>query len=58
MSGPCGWNNGLKDPLVEYFGCLGGNTATGLVNTFCGFNTRPNPVPVVTGVVGHIAIIH
>jgi len=45
---------GLKTLLVEYFGCLGGNATTGLVNSFCGFYTKPNLVPVVKGVGGEI----
>jgi hypothetical protein len=45
---------GLKTVLVEYFGCLGGNATTGLVNSFCGFFTRENLVPVVRGVGGEI----
>jgi ribulose 1,5-bisphosphate synthetase/thiazole synthase len=45
---------GSKTVLVEYFGCLGGNATTGLVNTFCGFYTKENLVPVVKGVGGEI----
>lgn len=45
---------GLKTLLIEYFGCLGGNATTGLINTFCGFFTKPNLVPVVRGVGGEI----
>jgi len=45
---------GLKTLLVEYLGCLGGNATAGLVNTFCGFYTKPNLVPVVKGVGGEI----
>ena len=46
---------GSKTLLVEYFGCLGGNATTGLVNSFCGFYTKENFVPVVKGVGGEIA---
>ena len=45
---------GLKTLLVEYFGCLGGNATTSLVNTFCGFYTKENLVPIVKGVGGEI----
>ena len=45
---------GSKTVLVEYFGCLGGNATTGLVNTFCGFYTKQNLVPVVKGIGGEI----
>jgi hypothetical protein len=45
---------GLKTLLVEYFGCLGGNATTGLVNSFCGFYTKENLVPVVKGIGGEI----
>jgi ribulose 1,5-bisphosphate synthetase/thiazole synthase len=45
---------GLNTLLIEYFGCPGGNSTTGLVNTFCGFYTKPNLVPVVKGVGGEI----
>ena len=47
---------GLKTLLVEYFGCLGGNATTGLVNTFCGFYTKDNLVPVVKGIGGEIIL--
>jgi flavin-dependent dehydrogenase len=43
-----------KTLLIEYFGCLGGNAATGLVNSFCGFFTKPNLVPVLRGIGGKI----
>jgi hypothetical protein len=46
---------GLKTALVEYFGCLGGNATTGLVNSFCGFYTKENFIPIVKGVGGEIA---
>lgn len=45
---------GLRTLLVEYFGCLGGNATTSLVNTFCGFYTKENLVPIVKGVGGEI----
>lgn len=45
---------GSKTLLIEYFGCLGGNATTGLVNSFCGFFTKPNLVPVVRGIGGEI----
>lgn len=45
---------GSKTILVEYFGCLGGNATTGLVNSFCGFYTNENFVPVARGVGGEI----
>ncbi len=45
---------GLKTLLVEYFGCLGGNATNGLVNSFCGFFTKENLVPVVKGIGGEI----
>jgi hypothetical protein len=54
MAGACAaiaaGRTGMKTLLVEYFGCLGGNSTTGLVNTFCGFYTKPNLVSVVKGV--------
>jgi heterodisulfide reductase subunit A-like polyferredoxin len=30
---------GLKTIIVEYFGCLGGNGTSGMVNNFCGYAT-------------------
>jgi len=46
---------GLKTLLVEYFGCLGGNATTGMVNNFCGYTTMgPNKVQIVKGVGGKI----
>jgi hypothetical protein len=45
---------GLKTLLVDYYGSLGGNATIGLVNTFCGFYTKENLVPVVKGVGGEI----
>ena len=45
---------GLRTLLVEYFGCLGGNATSGLVNSFCGFFTKENLVPVVKGIGGEL----
>jgi hypothetical protein len=46
---------GLKTVLVEYFGCLGGNATTGMVNNFCGYTTSgKNTVQIVKGVGGEI----
>jgi hypothetical protein len=58
MAGSCAaiaaGRTGMKTLLVEYFGCLGGNATAGLVNSFCGFFTKPNLVPVVKGIGGEI----
>jgi len=46
---------GLKTVLVEYFGCLGGNGTSGMVNHFCGYTTSgPNSVQIVQGIGGEI----
>lgn len=45
---------GLKTILVDYFGCLGGNATSGLVNAFCGFFTKETLVPIVKGIGGEI----
>jgi glycine/D-amino acid oxidase-like deaminating enzyme len=49
---------GMKTLLVEYFGCLGGNATTGLVNSFCGYTTmgeeREKRVQIVKGIGGDI----
>ena len=46
---------GLKTLLVEYFGCLGGNGTSGMVNNFCGYTTSgPNRVQIVQGIGGEI----
>lgn len=46
---------GMKTLLVEYFGCLGGNATTGLVNNFCGYTTMgENRVQIVKGIGGEI----
>ena len=46
---------GLKALLVEYFGCLGGNGTSGMVNNFCGYTTSGlNKVQVVQGIGGEI----
>ena len=46
---------GLKTLVVEYFGCLGGNGTSGMVNNFCGYTTSgPNKVQIVQGVGGEI----
>ena len=46
---------GLKTLLVEYFGCLGGNGTSGMVNNFCGYTTSgPNKVQIVQGIGGEI----
>jgi hypothetical protein len=55
---------GLKTLLVEYFGCLGGNGTSGMVNNFCGYTTsgenrtrswRGSPPEVVRAKRGNIA---
>ena len=44
---------GLKTVVVEYFGCLGGNGTSGMVNNFCGYTTSgPNKVQIVQGIGG------
>ncbi len=46
---------GLKTVLVEYFGCLGGNGTSGMVNNFCGYTTSgANSVQIVQGIGGEI----
>ncbi len=46
---------GLKTLLVEYFGCLGGNGTSGMVNNFCGYTTSgPNKEQIVKGIGGEI----
>ena len=46
---------GLRTLLVEYFGCLGGNGTSGMVNNFCGYTTSgPNKVQIVQGIGGEI----
>jgi len=46
---------GLKTLLLEYFGCLGGNGTSGMVNNFCGYTTSgPNKVQIVQGIGGEI----
>jgi len=46
---------GLKTLLVEYFGCLGGNGTSGMVNHFCGYTTSgQNKVQIVQGIGGEI----
>jgi len=46
---------GLKTLVVEYFGCLGGNGTSGMVNNFCGYTTSgPNKVQIVQGIGGEI----
>jgi hypothetical protein len=46
---------GLKTLLVEYFGCLGGNGTSGMVNNFCGYTTSgPNRLQIVQGIGGEI----
>jgi hypothetical protein len=46
---------GLKTLLVEYFGCMGGNGTSGMVNNFCGYTTSgPNKVQIVQGIGGEI----
>jgi len=46
---------GLKTLLVEYFGCLGGNGTSGMVNNFCGYTTSgPNKVQIVQGIGGEV----
>jgi hypothetical protein len=46
---------GLKTLLVEYFGCLGGNGTSGMVNNFCGYTTGgPNRLQIVQGIGGEI----
>ena len=39
---------GFQTALVEYFGCLGGNGTSGMVNNFCGYTTNgEDPVQIV-----------
>ncbi len=46
---------GLKTLLVEYYGCLGGNGTSGMVNNFCGYTTSgPNKEQIVHGIGGEI----
>ena len=46
---------GLKTLLVEYFGCLGGNGTSGMVNNFCGYTTfGKGPVQIVQGIGGEV----
>lgn len=46
---------GLKTLVVEYFGCLGGNGTSGMVNNFCGYTTSgPNEAQIVQGIGGEI----
>jgi len=46
---------GFRTLLVEYFGCLGGNGTSGMVNNFCGYTTSgPNKVQIVQGIGGEI----
>ncbi len=46
---------GLRTLLVEYFGCLGGNGTSGMVNNFCGYTTSgPTRVQIVQGIGGEI----
>ena len=46
---------GAKTLLVEYFGCLGGNATTGMVNNFCGYTTMgKNRIQIVRGIGGRI----
>lgn len=46
---------GLKTLLLEYFGCLGGNGTSGMVNHFCGYTTSgKNPEQIVQGIGGEI----
>jgi hypothetical protein len=46
---------GLRTLLVEYYGCLGGNGTSGMVNHFCGYTTSgKNPVQIVQGIGGDI----
>jgi hypothetical protein len=34
---------GAKTLLIEYFGCLGGNGTSGMVNNFCGYSSSSGP---------------
>jgi hypothetical protein len=46
---------GLKTLLVEYFGCLGGNGTSGMVNNFCGYTTfGKDAMQIVQGVGGEV----
>ena len=46
---------GAKTLLVEYFGCLGGNATTGMVNNFCGYTTMGRGrIQIVKGTGGRI----
>jgi len=46
---------GFQTALVEYFGCLGGNGTSGMVNNFCGYTTSgKDPVQIVQGIGGEV----
>ena len=46
---------GLRTLLVEYFGCLGGNGTSRMVNNFCGYTTSGSKVvQIVKGIGGEI----
>jgi hypothetical protein len=42
---------GCRTLLVEYFGCLGGNGTSGMVNNFCGYSSSgPGAFQIVKGI--------
>jgi hypothetical protein len=59
MAGVCAavaaGKTGSKTLLIDYFGCLGGNATTGLVNNFCGYTTMGQARrQIVRGIGGRI----
>ncbi len=46
---------GVKTLLIEYFGCLGGNGTSGMVNNFCGYTAfGKDSMQIVQGVGGEV----
>lgn len=41
---------GAKTLLIEYFGCLGGNGTSGMVNNFCGYSSSSPAFQIVKGI--------